>query len=81
MSEIIYEPLGVADKDFHVTKSIDQCPPGLMMRELLKNAFEAQFTPAENGNRVVILRAVSTDETPKLAIVNTGHGLTPEELI
>lgn len=80
MSEIIYEPLGVADKDFHVTKSIDQCPPGLMMRELLKNAFEAQFTPAENGNRVVILRAVLVDESPKLAIVNTGHGLTPDEL-
>ncbi|MGH6824885.1 hypothetical protein [Methyloceanibacter sp.] len=80
MTEIIYEPLGVADKDFHVTKSIDQCPPGLMMRELLKNAFEAQFTPEENGNRVVILRAVFVDEAPKLAIMNTGHGLTPDEL-
>lgn len=80
MSEIVYEPLGVADKDFHVTKSIDQCPPGLMMRELLKNAFEAPFTSEENGNRVVILRALFTDETPKLAIINTGQGMTPEEL-
>lgn len=80
MSEIVYEPLGVADKDFHVTKSIDQCPPGLMMRELLKNAFEAPFTPEERGNRVVVLRAIFADQTPKLVIVNTGHGLTPDEL-
>jgi hypothetical protein len=76
------EPLEVADADmhFHVTKSIDQCPPGLQARELLANAVEAEMLPEENGVRSIQLYAVNVDEVPKLAIRNTGRGMTADEL-
>jgi hypothetical protein len=45
----LIEPLQVADVQFHVTKSIDQCPPGLQARELLMNAIEAEILPEEDG--------------------------------
>ena len=54
VADIIFEPIRVADADFHITKSIDQCPPGLTTRELLRNAFEAPATPEEEGQRKVI---------------------------
>lgn len=78
--QIIFEPIGVADRDFHVMKSIDQCPPGLMLRELLQNAFEAPATDDEEGERKVIMRAKKVDGVPKLTIFNTGQGMSPEEL-
>ena len=80
MADIIFEPIRVADADFHITKSIDQCPPGLTTRELLRNAFEAPATPEEEGQRKVIIRAAAIGGIPKLAILNTGQGLSPDEL-
>jgi len=56
-SELI-EPLQVADVQFHVTKSIDQCPPGLQARELLMNAIEAEMLPEEDGIRHIRIYTV-----------------------
>jgi hypothetical protein len=77
----LIEPLQVADVQFHVTKSIDQCPPGLQARELLMNAIEAEALPEENGSRRIRIYSVEIEGVPKLAIWNTGRGMTAEELI
>jgi len=74
------EPLVVADVNFHVTKSIDQCPPGLQAREVLANAIEAELLPEERGTRQVRLYAIPVGDTPKFAIRNSGRGMTSEEL-
>jgi hypothetical protein len=77
----LVEPLQVADVQFHVTKSIDQCPPGLQARELLMNAVEAEVLSEEGENRHIRIYAVQIRGTPKLAIWNKGRGMTAEELI
>jgi hypothetical protein len=77
----LIEPLQVADVQFHVTKSIDQCPPGLQARELLMNAIEAEMLPNESEIRHIRIHAVPVQGVPKLAIWNTGRGMTAEELI
>lgn len=74
------EPLVVADVNFHVTKSIDQCPPGLQAREFLANAVEAELLEEEQGVRQIRLKAVCIDGVPKLAIWNSGRGMSSEEL-
>ena len=77
----LVEPLQVADVQFHVTKSIDQCPPGLQARELLMNAIEAEPLSEEDEFRHIRISAVQIHGVPKLAIWNTGRGMIAEELI
>jgi hypothetical protein len=80
-SALDVEPLRVADIQFHVTKSIDQCPPNLQARELTKNAIETDMLEEEGGVRRIRLYAVQINGVPKLAIWNTGHGMTADELV
>lgn len=80
MSFEVSEPIKVADVDFHVTKSIDQCPPGLQQRELIRNGVEAEFTPEEDGTRRILIRAIDVQGVPKLSIFNTGRGMSASEL-
>jgi hypothetical protein len=81
LSNEMLEQLGVADVNFHVTKSIDQCPPGCQARELLANAIEAEMLDEEHGTRRIVLSAVEVSDSPKLAIINTGRGMTSNELV
>jgi len=71
--------LRVKDEDFLVAAMIERCPKTMMIRELVKNALEAAETAPE-GERRVELSAVPVDGVPKLAIWNTGRGLTGPEL-
>ena len=60
----LFEELGVEDLEFHVTKSIDQCPPGCQGRELLANAIEAEMLEEEHGIRRIVLSAVHISGAP-----------------
>ncbi|BDG70596.1 ATP-binding protein [Roseomonas fluvialis] len=71
--------LRVGDEAFLVAATIERCPKSMMIRELLQNALEAAAT-APQGDRRVEFSAVSVDGARKLAIWNTGRGLTPDEL-
>jgi hypothetical protein len=71
--------LRVKDEDFLVASMIERCPKGMMIRELLKNALEAAATAPE-GQRRVEFSALPVEGVPKLAIWNTGTGMTGPEL-
>lgn len=71
--------LRVKDEDFLVASMIERCPRSMMLRELLKNALEAA-SAAPEGQRRVEFSALEVDGAPKLAIWNTGIGLTGPEL-
>lgn len=77
-----FEAIRVADTDFHVRKSIEQCPPHLMERELLRNAFEAERNDDEpDGMRRVEIRTRPANGVDKLVFWNTGRGMTADELV
>ena len=79
---ISYEPIRVADPDFHIRKSIDQCPSGLMERELIKNGFEAVARADEPGGmRRIDITTREIDGVKKLTFRNTGRGMTADELV
>lgn len=71
--------LRVGDEAFLVAATIERCPKSMMIRELLQNALEAAAT-APQGDRRVEFSAVSVAGARKLAIWNTGRGLTADEL-
>lgn len=71
--------LRVKDEDFLVASMIERCPKSMMIRELFKNALEAA-AGAPAGKRKVEFSAVKIDGVPKLAIWNSGPGLTGPEL-
>ena len=71
--------LRVRDEDFLVNSMIERCPPTMMIRELLQNAIEASAALPED-QRLVEFSAHLADGVPKLAIWNTGIGLTGPEL-
>jgi len=75
-------PITIRDIDFTVSRQIEQCPKTMMLRELVMNAVEAASNgPA--GRRVVEIKGKSVAEcgdARKLAIWNTGQGLTSTEL-
>ena len=78
---ISYEPIRVADPDFHIRKSIDQCPSGLMERELIKNGFEAVARADEPcGMRRIDITTREIHGVKKLTFRNTGRGMTADEL-
>ncbi len=79
---IPYEPIRVADPDFHIRKSIDQCPSGLMERELTKNGFEAVARADEPGGmRRIDITTREIHGVKKLTFRNTGRGMTADELV
>lgn len=71
--------LRVADEGFLVASMIERCPKTMMLRELVQNALEAAAA-APPGRRRVEIGVVLADGVRKLAIWNTGPGLTADEL-
>lgn len=71
--------LRVKDEDFLVASMIERCPKSMMIRELLQNALEAAGSAPE-GERRVEFSTVPVEGTPKLAVWNSGTGLTGPEL-
>ncbi|WP_176559951.1 ATP-binding protein [Teichococcus rhizosphaerae] len=71
--------LRVQDEDFLVAAMIERCPKTMMIRELFKNALEAAATAPE-GQRRVEFSALPVNGVPKLALWNSGQGLTGPEL-
>src|SRR3546814_4214727 len=77
-----FERIGIADLEFHVRKNIEQCPRGLMLRELIRNAEEAAWLPEEESTgRRIEVRVYRVDEVNKLAVFNTGRGMDGDELV
>ena len=76
------DPLTIRDIDFTVARQIEQCPKTMMLRELTMNALEAAGKAPE-GSRKVIFKAkrlAETGDADKLAIWNTGPGMSSEDL-
>lgn len=71
--------LRVGDEAFLVAATIERCPKSMMIRELLQNALEAAES-APKGQRQIELSALTVAGARKLAIWNTGRGLTATEL-
>lgn len=71
--------LRVKDEDFLVASMIERCPKSMMVRELLQNALEAA-AQAPAGARRVEFAPLELAEGRKLAIWNSGPGLTGPEL-
>jgi hypothetical protein len=71
--------LRVGDEAFLVAATIERCPKSMMIRELLQNALEAA-AGAPQGDRRVEFSALVVGGARKLAIWNTGRGLTADEL-
>lgn len=75
-------PITIRDIDFTVTRQIEQCPKTMMLRELVMNALEAASRGPE-GRRIVEIKGKRVNEcggARKLAIWNTGPGLSSEDL-
>jgi hypothetical protein len=71
--------LRVADEEFLVASTIERCPKTMMIRELFMNAIEAAVNnPKEE--RLIELRAKSTNGIEKLSIINSGPGMSSVEL-
>ena len=71
--------LRVGDESFLVASMIDRCPKSMMLRELVRNAIEAAQTAPE-GERRVELSGIVVEGAAKLAIWNSGRGMTADEL-
>ncbi len=71
--------LRVADEDFLVTSMIERCPKTMMIRELFMNAVEAAIN-APAGDQIIELMPKWIGGVEKLAIWNTGPGMSSEEL-
>ncbi len=71
--------LRVRDEDFLVASMIERCPKTMMIRELLKNAMEAAAADPQGRGRIEF-SPLEVGEATKLAIWNTGQGLTAAEL-
>lgn len=83
MSHIVQvTPITIRDIDFTVSRQIEQCPKTMMLRELVMNAVEAA-AKAPVGRQIVEIKGKQTiecGETRKLAIWNTGPGMSSTEL-
>lgn len=80
MSEFLnVSALRVADEAFLVATTIDRCPKTMMIRELFMNAVEAAVQAPEDA-QVIEIRALQLGGVHKLAIRNTGPGMTSEQL-
>lgn len=76
------DPLTIRDIDFTVARQIEQCPKTMMLRELVMNALEAAAKAAPDTRKVIIKakRLPQIADADKLAIWNTGPGMTSEDL-
>jgi hypothetical protein len=75
-------PITIHDVDFTVARQIEQCPKTMMLRELVMNAIEAA-AKAPEGRRIIEIKGKAMPEcggTRKLAIWNTGPGMSSTEL-
>lgn len=70
--------LRVANEAFLVASMIERCPKTMMIRELVVNALEAAQRGPQPGE--VRISASSMDGANKLTIMNSGLGLTAEQL-
>ncbi len=69
--------LKIGSEQFIIMSFIERCSNKMMLRELVMNAIEA----SENSKRKqVILRVDKSTGIEKLAIWNTGRGMSPDEL-
>lgn len=80
MSSSSVTALEVADEDFLVASLIERCPKAMMIRELMMNALEAARHAPED-QRIIEIRSLDFDGTPKLSIWNTGPGMDAAELL
>lgn len=82
MSHKQITPITIHDIDFTVTRQIEQCPKTMMLRELVMNAMEAAAKAPAGGRLVEIMgkRVEECGDTRKLAIWNTGPGMSSTEL-
>jgi tetratricopeptide (TPR) repeat protein len=71
--------LRVSNEAFLVASTIERCPKTMMLRELVTNALEAAGQ-TNDGVRSVSIHGVPVDGHNKLAILNTGPGLSADEL-
>src|SRR3546814_10325810 len=77
-----FERIGIADLEFHVRKNIEQCPRGLMLRELIRNAEEAAWLPGEESTgRRLEVRVYRVAEVNKLEVFNTGRGMDGDDIV
>lgn len=72
-------PLRVADEPFLVATTIERCPKTMMIRELFKNAIEAA-SKATDGPKQVEIKSVEIQGVRKLAIWNSGPGMSSDQL-
>ena len=71
--------LRVANEAFLVASTIERCPKTMMLRELVMNALEAADR-APAGAKLVRIGTKLVDGVAKLAIWNTGPGMSAAEL-
>ena len=71
--------LRVANEAFLVASTIERCPKTMMLRELVMNALEAADR-APAGGKLVRIGTKLIDGVAKLAIWNTGPGMSAAEL-
>lgn len=71
--------LRVANEAFLVASTIERCPKTMMMRELVMNALEAA-SQSTTGPKLVRIGSKTIDGAAKLAIWNTGPGMSAAEL-
>lgn len=76
------DPLTIRDIDFTVARQIEQCPKTMMLRELTMNALEAAGKAPEGSRKVLFKakRVAETGDADKLAIWNTGPGMSSADL-
>lgn len=75
-------PITINDVAFTVTRQIEHCPKTMMLRELFVNAVEAAEQAPENKKIVEIKGKFIPEfqDVRKLAIWNTGPGMTSQQL-
>src|SRR5262245_28399654 len=72
-------PIQINDRAFLIASTIERCPKIMMLRELFMNALEAASLAIE-ANRKIEISAKEFNKVPKLSILNTGPGMSGQEL-
>ena len=72
--------LRVGNEAFLVASMIERCPKAMMLRELVMNAIEAATGEAATGEARVDIFPLEIEGARKLAILNTGRGMSAGEM-
>ncbi|WP_424139942.1 tetratricopeptide repeat protein [Roseomonas chloroacetimidivorans] len=80
MSKTAVSSLHVANEAFLVASTIERCPKTMMLRELVMNALEAAPEGTDAGKAEVRVTRKVVDGVSKLAVWNTGQGMSADEL-